>query len=318
MRFYFILFLAIFLSACNGSSEDKELSLKEVCDLSNGLCENFKVDGTCKNLRKDVIMLNYELKQTKDDMVKYQFLNKLEDYHACSKKASYIEYIDPKEKFEKADKGRTKPLTDKEKLDRQRYVESIRKRKSDRKSTFYHVDQMLKELTEDVSESDNPYMLYWQWSRSRSEEAIVKLLNMAENNELEDSHLLFYVSQEQIKYNRKKAKRSLLKSLELYPPENYKEKAGGSKKIDVLTDEDAIHFEIFRTLITLYYKEKNYDWAYIFAKLLKMNNDNSANTLQIIQAIAMQSSDSKIDKLDEKAEDLHDDLLSGKFSISKL
>jgi hypothetical protein len=318
MRIIALIFFTLTFYGC-GLDSKNELSLKEVCEASNGICEKIQVDSMCKNLRKNIIVLNYDLKQKPDPLTEYNLLNGLEKYLTCAKNASYIEYIDPNVKFSKQDKGRKKPLNDKEKKDRERYTNSIKKRESDRKGNYYYAKKMINDLNDKIEDSENPYLLYWQWSRLSNEKAIVKLLNMAEDNILNDSNILFYVSQEQIKYNQKLAKTSLLMAMENYPKENYIPKHGKiGKKPDVLTDGDSIHYEVFRTLITLYYKEKDYDSAYVFAKLLDINKDNSANILQVIITLEKQENIIDISELNDKAEYIHDALLKGTFSIQML
>jgi hypothetical protein len=311
--------LVFLLSSCG----EKELSLNKICEQSDGLCNKIKTDGMCKTLRKDIIISNFNINNYTKNNVKesksilqYKLLTNLEKYIICSRNAASIEYVDPKDKFAKQDIGRTKPITEKEKKERQNYIETLQKRKSDRNQNHNNAKIMLSEIETSIEKSEDQYLLYWKWSRMSSEKSIVKLLKLNEINRITNHNMLYFISQEQTKYNRKYAITSLKKSLENYPPDLYIAKELSDKDtLGVLTDEGRIHFSIFRSLVTLYMKEKHYDKAFIFSYLLKLNNDTSINIGQMKQYAKSNNSDIDFNQLINTAENLHSNLKDGKFKI---
>ena len=88
MRHLILSFIIIFsLTACG----ETVLTLIQICDLSDGLCEKIKTDGMCKALRKNIIISNYEIKTYNEKKAKneatetipvlqYKLLNNLENY----------------------------------------------------------------------------------------------------------------------------------------------------------------------------------------------------------------------------------------------
>lgn len=318
MKYIILMFLMVFLAGC-GSNE--EISLAEVCESSGELCEKLVPDSSCKTLRRDVIVNSYLAREEKDkarkEQLEYKLLVNLEDFVKCSEKATFIEYDYNKFEREDRDNNRTTPLTEKEIEERKSFKANLKEREKKREQNYIFANYMLRGLSQRTKNSDNPYMLYWHWSRNGDENAIKKLEYLYEQNKVNSYRIHFYMSQYYSKFDKEKSVDLFFKALEMLPPEEYVDKESDDKKHDSSTDGMSVHFPIFRGLVTYYYNEKNYENAYIFAKLLERKNDQTANILEIIKFFESQQkeitekAEDKIDLIDEALEE-------GKFKRNML
>lgn len=318
MRYIALTFLVAFLFGCG---DTEEISLAEVCDSSGELCEKLIPDSSCKSLRRDVIVKTYLVReekiQSKKEQFEYELLVNLEDFVKCSEKATFIEY--DYNKFEREDKeqNRTTPLTEKEIKDRKSFKESLKAREKTREQNYIFANYMLRGLSQRTKDSNNPYLLYWHWSRNGDEKAIKKLEYLNEQNKLNSYRMNFYMSQYYSKFDKEKSIDLFLKALEKLPPEEYTDKEDDKKKHDSSTDGFSVHFAIFRGLVTHYYKEKDYEKSYIFAKLLEIKNDQTANSLEIVKYFETQQKDIT-EKMEDKVDLINEALEEGKFNRNML
>lgn len=317
MKYIAVPFFTMFLFGC---SNDNEISLAEVCNSSGELCEKIIPDSSCKSLRREVIIKTYlareEPLKNKKDQLEYELLVNLEDFVKCSEKATFIEY--DYNKFERQDKesNRTTPLTEKEINGRKKFKESLREREKKREQNYIFANYMLSGLNQRTKDSENPYLLYWHWSRNGDQKAIRKLEYLYEKNKLNSYRMNFYMSQYYSKFDKEKSIDLFLKALEKLPPEEYTDKQN-SKRYEGSTRDFSVHFSIFKSLVTYYYNEKDYENAYVFSKLLELKNDKTANILEIVKYFESQQKE-MINKAEDKVDLINEALEEGKFKRSML
>lgn len=317
MKYIVVPFFTMFLFGCGN---DNEISLAEVCNSSGELCEKIIPDSSCKSLRREVIIKTYlareEQIKNKKDQLEYELLVNLEDFVKCSEKVTFIEY--DYNKFERQDKesNRTAPLTEKEINGRKKFKESLREREKKREQNYIFANYMLRGLNQRTKDSENPYLLYWHWSRNGDQKAIRKLEYLYEKNKLNSYRMNFYMSQYYSKFDKEKSIDLFLKALENLPPEEYIDKQN-SKRYEGSTRDFSVHFSIFRSLVTHYYNEKDYENAYVFSKLLELKNDKTANILEIVKYFESQKKE-MINKAEDKVDLINEALEDGKFKRSML
>ena len=304
MRFLLLLFPAIFLMACSS-----EPTLNDACDELSELCETLYVDSRCVTQRREVIMNEFYMRQERNLDRMYSQLLALEEFVMCSEKATWIEYINPANKY--AQQQKTEVI--KKKL--AEYQARLRGKAQARLATYEHAMALLDRYVQRSSISSEPFLLYWHWSRTGNQEAINKLIALDEQGKIQNYELKYYIAQAYGNHNPDKAINSLLEGLALYPSENYTSKSRVYKVKNgnhAASDDGRLHFDIFRSLSSLYYAKGQYEQAYIFAKLLSINEDESAN----IPMISANIQRNKIASLDRKAEGISDALEDGIFKLS--
>ncbi len=307
-----LLTLLLFITACNN-----EASLKDACLMFPEMCQKIKPDGMCKAKRNDVFMSRYSAVLSNSERQKFKLLIALEDYIDCAQRASYIEYIDPIEKarLRNIETGKVDSPKDIEK--RKKYAESLLKRKTDRQESYYYAKETLEVLTKSFQNPSDPYMMYWYWSRNKDHKAIRKLITLDKERKLEQHDLIYYVAQEYIKRDPVKAQDALFRSLEKYPTDEYKAKViNRNNNKDFFDDKGLLHFSIFRSLSKMYYKNRNYHDALIYALLLVQNNDQTANIPMIKDVLLKNNPNYDFSKAENTAQKIHEKLKKGTFKHS--
>lgn len=319
MKYIGLLLVMFLLSGCD--TEKKEISLFEICNESGSLCEKLAVDSRCKALRRDVIINSYYARKEQDEAKKggkeYNVLVSLEEFVNCSEKATFIEYNYNKFKKEDQLNNRTKPLTEEEIQARKNFKDSLKERENTRRKNYIFANYMLRGMNQRTKESNDPFLLYWHWSRNGSEEAIKKLEEKVEKNEIKSYRMKFYLSQYYIKFDEEKSYELMMSSLENLPKEEYTNKETSKKIHETKMEGMSIHFSILRQFTDYYYQKGDYVKSYIFAKLLKMKNDNTANVLDIIKYFENENK-SSISYIENKVEEINEALEEGKFKRSML
>jgi hypothetical protein len=301
-----ILFLILTLSGC----ESDQVKLSKACETLDLVCNNLKVDSRCLSLRRDLVIGLYAIKQKPNNEKQYEQMLLNEKYIACAEKSTWIEYKDPTIRYAELDKASGKKPSDEVLILRNSHIKRQLEQTRDRIETFHYSKYLLSELDASSAKSQYPYFLYWHWSRNNNLESLEKLKIMDEQNKISQYDMHYRLSQYYIKRDKSKAISSLMKSLTLYPEELYVIKDGS--KHNTVSEEGNLHYSIFRSLSSIYFKNKDYEKSYVFAKLLEINNDKSPNIEMIIKYFKNESS-SRIDFLNDKAENIHDLLNDGKF-----
>ena len=212
------LFLLPTLASCLNS----EPTVNELCEKHQKICETFTADTWCKAERKKILFAYNDLTTTQDDAEKYKLLIRLEKYKECMSYASKIEHIKLKEKQTARIKNKENAIAN------------------------------IKALSKETVNSENPYILYYHWSRYLNENAIKKFIALEGSAQLETPELQFFLATYYTKTDPKKTLGLLYHALELY-------------KVD-----DELNVEIFKSLITIFTNKEEYKQAYIWLKMLKL------------------------------------------------
>jgi hypothetical protein len=312
MKIIIITIVMIFLG-CKEQENKENISLSKICKESNNLCKKLTADHLCINLRREVIVNNYfankEKELEKKEKHQYELLVNLENFVSCSEKASFIEY--DYKKMERRDKENKKTglLTKKEIETRNNFKEDLRKRDTDRKTNYIFSTYMLRGLNRKTKNSNNPYLLYWHWSRNGNNEAILKLEKMHENNQIDSYRMNYYLSLHYATFDKEKSIDLMFSSLEKLPIKEYVDKESN----DDLPNNNSIHFSIFKSLVTYYYNKKDFEKSYIFAKLLEEKNDKSADIYKIIKYFEANKKSKIISRAEDKVELINKKLEKGAF-----
>mgnify|MGYP000156213598 CR=1 FL=1 len=253
------------LFACNPTP-----TINELCETHNDVCEEFIADSWCKAERKQILLGYHELELSNIDVNKYRLLIKFEDYKDCMSHAAKIEHIKLKEK-------QTYRIQNKEKA-----LEKIQ------------------QLSEETKNSDDPYLLYYHWSRYLNKDALAKFKALEGSHQLETPELQFFLATYYTKIDDKKTLMLLYHALELYQ------------------EGDEINVELLKSLITIFTDKKEYKKAYIWLKVLYLyqpdDNDISEKSLSDFAQLHRLNAEF----LDKVASSTLDKIESGQFTSPKL
>lgn len=261
---YLALTLSVFiLSACS----EGELTLRAVCEKEPGLCSDLNDDSHCNLPRRDLIMQRFEEKHLPSDKNKYQLLVDFEKYSKCIELAAGIEHIKLKEKTSTRMVG---------------YITSLKE---------------IKRLSDDTISSDDPHLLYYHWSRNKSDSHLQRFLQAEQNNQLETPELQMALVSYYSKRDREKSIQLLHHALELYPP---------NPKVDP---------EIYASLTSMFYKKKDYASSYHWALLAQQSGAFNVE----LQELKIYLEQAKLDheKIKETAEQTLAQLQLGEFTPPK-
>lgn len=305
-----LLILAFAISGC----ESNEESLARACEQTNGLCEVLKPDPRCLSYRKTVVIGAADLNKNYSQRKQYYHMIDLERYVDCAERSTWISYKDLSEKYKQKDKSLNRVSTEDDLIKRNRHIDSQAKKKNDRLNSYVSGRKLLAKYSDESIGNTDPYSLYWHWTRNSDTEAIKKLIKIDREGGLNSYDMKYYLSQEFIKNDLDKTLVYLLDSLRLYPEEHYlvRKKSVKVFSSDIIHDSKSFHYSIFKALSTIYFKKKDYDNAYVFSRLLDINEDDSVN----FELFKMYMDESKFSQLDKKAEHLHNLLKDGKFKFN--
>jgi hypothetical protein len=262
----------------------------------------------CKKERDELVVERYNLLQSPSDRHQYHVLASLEKLSACYEHASQVEYIDASIRFSSKDGEIGEDDIEK----RDQYANSLRLRKQEKIQNHINSLREIDKLEYALRDSNEPYALYWKWTRQADYDAAEKLEEFYDKSIINNHDLLFYISQYTYRKDTEKSLKIALKALENYPAEIYEPEEGRSFGKSAARSETAIHIAIFQSLVHHYYKENNYQMAYVFTLLLEMNNNYTSD----IGFIEPSIDKSQISKLMKKAKKINSLLKNGKFTSS--
>ena len=312
--------LAIFVTLVSGCG-DEEISLSQACEGLNGFCETgITDDSNCKRERQTGMVNAFKIENKLEDVPALQFnqLIALEKLKSCTHKQTLVEYVPVEQKYPQLPVKSPEKMSEEDAFKVQRYRDSILRRARHKRENYINTSRYLTRLSEDTAGNGNPHLLYWHWSRNHDKEALERLRGMYTAGKLKDYDLLFYLSQDYSRTEPDISRKMLFQSLEKYPREQYTEKTEESNrtaKYAAMNDDGRLHYEALRHLIQLYFSEKNYQKSYVFAQVLHLNNDRSADSDMIISYMKKNHAQ-KLDELDNIADDIHEALESGTFKKS--
>jgi hypothetical protein len=319
MRYTIKMFMVtFFLFGCN----DNNTSLTEACMALDGFCEQtIKLDPNCRQQRKVAILgahkLNSDVGNDKSESQYQQLLN-LEELIKCSELQTFIEYIPVNIKFGPDLQMSNGDYSDDIKRRIQVYSASTTERKHDKRLTYDVSLFSLEKLSIATSESKNPRLLYWHWSRNKDEHAVQLLASLFESDSITEYDVLYALSLYYSKRDKKKSVELMLTSLEHYPEKLYSQ---GDSSVHTLyfrgASKEALHLTIFKGLTQLYFKLGRYDLAYVFGTLLELNNDNSSDNKMIVSLMSWNEKNN-LKYLREIAEMIDEAIADGTFSHQSL
>lgn len=263
MKYLVFVLSTLLLSACS----EGELTLRAVCEKESGLCSDLNEDSHCNLQRRDLIMQRFEEKRLPSDKNKYQLLLDFEKYSKCIELAAGIEHIKLKEKTTTRVLG---------------YMTSLRE---------------MKRLSDETISSDDPHLLYYHWSRNKSDSHLQRFLIAEQNNQLETPELQMALVSYYSKKDRDKSIQLLHNALSLYPP---------NPEVDP---------EIYASLTSMFYKKKDYASSYHWALLAQQSGAFNVE----LQELKIYLEQAKLDheKIKETAEHTLSQLQLGHFTPPK-
>lgn len=318
-----ILSLSLSLSLYGCGSN--EASLNEACENLENLCvTGISPDSNCKKERKSVVLLAYELKKQSHsktkDLPHYQYkqLINLEKLVQCSHKESLIEYIPSNQKFANPERDSNGDITAEYKKKMDEHTLNINSKKNRKNRNYLTAKSYLDVLSKLTKTSKEQKLLYWHWSRENDNKALNYLYRMHESGAALDYDILYHLSQDYATFDRGEARQMMLTALEMYPKKLYTRKKQTRKANlnPTVNDNGRLHYPILRSLTQLYFKDKRYYAAYIFAQVLALNNDISASTYEISHQ-AKELNGVNQDRLDELASEINNEILNGTFVRQK-
>lgn len=223
-------FASLLLQACNS-----EQTITELCEENVEICAEFVADSWCKSERKKILLSYKSLNLEPIDFNKYNVLISLENYKECMAFAGKIEHIKLKEK------------------------------RSLRLQNTENAINKINALSDETKNSNDPYMLYYHWSRYLEKKALHKFIKLEGSPALESPELQFFLATYYTKIDDKKTLGLLYHALELYKA------------------DEKINPELLKSLITIFTDKKEYKQAYIWLKILDIyhpgDKDISKNSL---------------------------------------
>lgn len=294
-----------------------EQSLENLCQQQQNLCQQLVADPRCNNSRREVLATALQLQLNPSAQQQFKQLGNLETYLQCAEKAALIQNIDPTQRQALRSRDKPRTLSAKQLEDRQRYAQRLQQSQHARQHSFLYAKEMFDQLERDTRASQDPHLLYWHWSRNNDHNAIDQLLKMDQQGLLSDYDLAFFISQEYVRYDQDKAKQALLRSLRHYPKDQYARGAQMMRLGHPSRKSDSIHVQVFRGLTSLFFAEKKYANAYVFAKLLTINKDISVDETQALLSVLEQQS-ADVDSLEDIAWKIHAMLENDSFDPSIL
>ncbi|ALS98203.1 DUF2989 domain-containing protein [Lacimicrobium alkaliphilum] len=169
----------------------------------------------------------------------------------------------------------------------------LKERKSERVKGLLTAERELRRLAQQTRAVDSPHLLYYHWSRFQNEEALKGFLAYENTPQMEYPEMQVALASYYIKFDRIKAIRLLYRALELYE------------------DDDNIDSEIFRSLSSLFMKEEQFDWAYLWGYVGREFGVDNLNLTSIEVILHQQSK--QAGPIENKAEKIIDQLQDGRF-----
>lgn len=213
------------LSACN-----REPTLRTICEEHPELCNDIAADGSCRYKRTGVVMARYaRMQHPEDDRKLYELLLAFENFRDCIGKASQVEAVKRKERI------------------------------NERVDAFIYAQKKLRRLANLSEETENPYLLYYRWSRLNDRQALQHFVRLDEENKLNEPELQKFLARYYGRNYPIQAEHAFLRSLELHHP-----------------GED-VDNEVLQGLSTLYFQGNNYQLAYLWSKITQLNDDGDVS-----------------------------------------
>lgn len=245
-----------------GCTERK--TMKELCELHPEICADLNDDGWCRYQRAAVIEQRILLKaKPTDDDTRYQMLLAWEVYRDCIALAADVRQQE--QRFAAANRMRG-------------YLTALNE---------------IEQLSKATLDSNNPFLLFWHWTREAREDSLKRLLEADQQSELQIGEIQYRLGTYYAKSDIDLAIRKTLRSLELLPA---KEGYSG----DALT-----------TLATLYYRKGTPEKAYVWMRVAELAEVEGARAGGIAEHFRMGKETLK--QLNSEAKKLYGQITDRKF-----
>jgi len=169
----------------------------------------------------------------------------------------------------------------------------LKEKKNSRIKGYMTSIREIKRLTAETKDTSHPGMLYYQWSHTNDESALNKFLSLEDSKSMKNTQMQFLLATYYIKFDLEKTVNLLYRALELNPegatPNN----------------------EIYKTLVNIFYKQKKYKHAYIWALISK---ESGIENIEITPLEHMLESQGKsLTNLEKLASKTQEQIESGTF-----
>lgn len=179
----FSIIIPFLLSGCDNSR-----NLAEMCKNNQDICTEFGQDSWCKKERIQVAFSRIDLKNTQQDVHRFNLLTAYEGYIKCMALASQIQHIKLKEKT------------------------------TLRKNNLFKARASLEKLSQETLSSKHPHLLFYHWTRSGNQESLAEFLQMEGSAALENTTAQYHLATHYVKRDINKTLNLLYHALELYEP----------------------------------------------------------------------------------------------------
>ncbi|GGD64235.1 DUF2989 domain-containing protein [Lacimicrobium alkaliphilum] len=169
----------------------------------------------------------------------------------------------------------------------------LKERKSERVKGLLTAERELKRLAQMTRNNNSPHLLYYHWSRFQNEDALKGFLAYENTPQMEYPEMQVALATYYIKFDRIKAIQLLYRALELYG------------------EGDDIDNEIFLSLSSLFMKEEQFDWAYLWGYVGREFGVEDLNLTSIEVILHQQSRQSG--PIEDKADTIIEQLNEGRF-----
>lgn len=248
------------LSACD---EMSSMSIASICEKDTSYCSDLNPDSWCRAEKSVIIRERYEDAMQPADMNKYQLLLGFEAYKKCIERASKIEHI----KFKEKQAGRVKGLLT--------------------------AEREIRRLSNATARSNDPYLLYYHWSRNGNEKALEEFMGYMDSGELETSELQVALASYYTKFDLPKTVKTLHHAIELHEK------------------DDQIDANIFSSLTTIHLKLEQFDQAYIWGLVAVEHDVQDLDIVQVETLLLQQGANIK--QLQKMAKSYSEAIDKGQF-----
>lgn len=279
---------------------------REVCARNAYLCKEFEEDEYCAPARAQVLVIGEKIKTDDKDQNQYYYLNALDGFLACTEKHLGIKYRNPADRFQ------GKELSEEQQQALDERVAKYQKKTGLRIRNQQKLIEKMELLNQYALTSKDPYLLYWSWSALGHTPAREALILADQEGQIESYDLQYFISQAYIKFDENRAKSAMYKSLRGYPAEKYVPLPKMKTKPTPLMVQQHMHLSIFKELMEIYIDNQDLKRAYLFAHLIRLNNDTTVD-VDMVKSAAQKAAVDTV-KIEKIAETYHQQLQTGSFA----
>ncbi|MFC3093568.1 DUF2989 domain-containing protein [Alteromonas sediminis] len=235
-------FLLIFISTLLlfGCDDLFKPTIPTICETNPDICAGLNEDGWCRAEKAEIIRHRYDHLNVTTDSHIYTLLKHYEAYEACIEKAAGIRHIKYREKEANRMQGLLTAIDAQKKLIRQ------------------------------TKDTNDPYLLYYHWSRNNDDSARKRFLAQARQGNFDSADLWIKAASIHLKRDNEAARKSLYKALSYYD------------------DVDDVDPMLFESLVTVNLDDERYAsayvWANVYAEVNEMGQQALARTRPLLLA----------------------------------